>query len=740
MTRAPYLREAVFWALIVAVGLSYFGTNGSKPFTSGQPQGYYGALTNAFLSGQVSLLERPDPRLVRTPNPYVPLLDVPRPHDMSLFQGRLYLYFGAAPVVLLYLPWRLLTGRWLADPAGTTWFCFVGVVAAGCLLRRVRNRYFPGCRDAWVWLGLSVLAWGSPVYYLSQNGTFYAVPISCAFCCAMLAAAATERALAAEGARVRNAWLAVASLAFGLAVGSRPNYVFGLATLLIPAAYLSRRRDLGPLIAACVPAGLVGVAMGVYNFERFHDPFEFGMRFALMPADYRAFPIMGLAYLPANVRGYLFRGATYVRYFPFFLNDGTYGLLRYLPFCVLGVLAGGTGARLRSGYGVLVAMVAGIAACNLLSLGLFFYFGEQRYMTDIAPAALLFGGLGCLATMGSPRGLGRQVAMGGAVIALGLFSIANGSLAALQTFTGVVPSAVKRLDSISLWAERMAGAGYGPLEFNVRFPPNRVGHREPLLATGLPGRADMIFVEYLATDRARFGFFHSGSGGPIGQPVQIGPGPHRLTIGMGSLYPPVDSPLFRELTPGYAVDLKKLLRVSIDGRPVLAGNEGFYFATPGLTFTGANQVATDVSDPAFTGQISPGRRLGLPSAKEVAPGLGFAGPIRLQVRFANDRVGPSEPLVTTGSHGDGACLFVTYLGPNRIRFGLENRGSVVTSDPVETDLARPHVVDVELGSLYPPGHGFSSPAEAETLRSRLSVRLDGKLVLVERRAFSQPTR
>ena len=59
----------------------------------------------AFLHGQLSLLQPPDPRLVALPNPYdsKQRKSIPFIWDSSLYKGKFYLYWGPAPALILAL-------------------------------------------------------------------------------------------------------------------------------------------------------------------------------------------------------------------------------------------------------------------------------------------------------------------------------------------------------------------------------------------------------------------------------------------------------------------------------------------------------------------------------------------------------------------------------------------------------------------------------------------------------------
>jgi hypothetical protein len=752
MNRLKLTREAIFGVLLVAVGLTYFQSAMTRDrLFQKEPTGYYGALTDAFRSGQVSLKATPDPRLLKLENPYLPQADIPRPHDMSLYKGKFYLYFGATPVILLFLPWRVLTGHWLADQNGTIIFCFGGFVMAALLLRRIKDRYFAGCGDLWLWLGVAAVGWGSPIFYLALNGTFYAVPISAAFFCIMVAVVAAERAVVSPTHARRSLWIGVASLAYGFAVGARPNYIFCLPILPLLGFYLARsagergaKRCLGTLIAAVAPAAVVGSAIAAYNYRRFGSPFEFGMRFALMPEDIRNVRLMGAEYLGGNVFNYLFKAAHYVRYYPFFLIDRAYGMALYLPLSVLGppLLVGLIAmkkAPVPSGLVAISAALLGIASCNLLSMGSFYYFGELRYMADFAPAALVLGVIATFAVMSRAANAAAPSRWASSIVVAGLslFSITNGALAALQDSSDVT---VHRLEYPTYWAEKMAGTGQGPIEMEVQFPMNRSGSREPLLSTGVRGQGDIVYIEYLADRNARIGLFHLGSGGPVSDPFAIGPGSHRVALSLGSLYPPAGYPGFSHLPSAYVQSLKRHFEVKIDDRSILNTSASFYFATPELVYIGANPLAVDVSDPWFTGQISGTRRLGIPQADDAPWENKGIGPLRLTLRFPKGRGGIGDPLVSTGKPGAGDIFFVTYLDADHVRFGIENSGNVLTSSPVTVDFNKQHVINLEMGSFYPPNADFNgrSAAEIARLRTRYSVRLDGNLVIIAPRNF-QPS-
>ena len=93
-------------------------------------EAFYNRLVEGFRSGHLYLKTEAPPGLVRLADPYDPQanrayrLEPPYwLHDLSYYRGRLYLYFGATPAVLLYWPWVAATGQPLSDQAAAAFFC-----------------------------------------------------------------------------------------------------------------------------------------------------------------------------------------------------------------------------------------------------------------------------------------------------------------------------------------------------------------------------------------------------------------------------------------------------------------------------------------------------------------------------------------------------------------------------------------------------------------------------------------
>jgi hypothetical protein len=393
---------------------------------------YYNLLVQGFRAGQLSLKKDAPPGLAQLADPYDPTANaLYRPEwnpmvDLSYYKGKLYLYFGVTPALILFWPFVALTGHYLLHRQGVVIFCSLGFLASVGLLRALWRRYF-----AEVSVGVVVacvlalgLATGLPV--ILSRSEVYEVAISCGYMLTMLALGAIWCAL--HEPERRCWWLAVASVAYALAVGARPNLLFAAAILLVPVVQARReRRPLGSLLtAATAPIILIGLGLMLYNALRFDSPFEFGWHYQLAAVRQNTRQYFSLHYLWFNFQLYFLEPVRWSGRFPFVREivvpplplgyhdvvGKFFGVLTNIPLVWLTVTvplaSRGRSAEARSilhGFLAAVALLFGICA---LTLCLFFAAGA-RYEVDFLPALVLLAVVGILGlerALGTPPGRG----------------------------------------------------------------------------------------------------------------------------------------------------------------------------------------------------------------------------------------------------------------------------------------------------------------------------------------------
>ncbi|MGH7978361.1 MAG: hypothetical protein ACREE6_03235, partial [Limisphaerales bacterium] len=161
---------------------------------------YYNLLVQGFQSGQLNVKREPSPGLAKLPDPYDPAANLPYvwdPHhlayEMSYYKGKLFLYFGITPALVLFWPYATLTGHYLDHKHAVVIFFALGFAVAASLLRAVWRRYFP---EANLWAataGLLGLGFLSGTLEMLASCDVHEVAKSCALAFTMLSLAALWR-------------------------------------------------------------------------------------------------------------------------------------------------------------------------------------------------------------------------------------------------------------------------------------------------------------------------------------------------------------------------------------------------------------------------------------------------------------------------------------------------------------------------------------------------------------------
>ena len=266
----------------------------------GRHEKQYEELTRAILSGHLYLPEEPAAFLAGMENPYDPAArtiagDEAGAYaliDTAYYQGRYYVYFGLTPALLLYLPFRLLTGRILP-----TW---IAVIATSVLLVPVLFLFFRCLCDKYarqtptgIRLLLSVSLIGTlGIPYLAAFCTTYSMPAVMGLLLTLLGLSCFLTAERPDGSfhRLR---LVIGSILLGLTVGCRPVMAVSYLLLFVIYADAIRRgaffrrgkASLTNTVSVLLPALITGSLFLIYNALRFGDPLEFGFHYLFSTRD-----------------------------------------------------------------------------------------------------------------------------------------------------------------------------------------------------------------------------------------------------------------------------------------------------------------------------------------------------------------------------------------------------------------------------------------------------------------------
>ncbi|MEA2338708.1 MAG: hypothetical protein QOE82_2715 [Thermoanaerobaculia bacterium] len=273
----------------------------------------YASLAEGFLRGHLYLWVIPDPRLTALPYPYDFHVRgaIDYRWDTSYLNGHYYLYSSPLPVLLVYLPLRLLRGAYPPDSFVALIFSAWAFLAAVAFARRaLRDRPLHIPFALWVlFIGLgNVAAFVLVMIHMYEIAILTGMAMTAMWALALLRYNESPTPS-------RAAWLA---LWLALSIAARPN----LGVLLVVTAFVIKRSR-KTIVAFLAPLAVVAIAMLWYNAARFGDPLEFGVRYQLTHVDMAGRKVCSLCTLPElsrfanNLGHYLFWPLHFRSEFPF---------------------------------------------------------------------------------------------------------------------------------------------------------------------------------------------------------------------------------------------------------------------------------------------------------------------------------------------------------------------------------------------------------------------------------------
>ncbi|MDX2187411.1 MAG: hypothetical protein SFV32_10800 [Opitutaceae bacterium] len=728
---------------------------------------YYNLLSRGLLAGELSLAIEPDPRLVALENPYPPenRKGMHVLHDASFYKGKYYLYWGPAPAVVLFAPFRALTGKDLPPMYANVLFTWLGFLSVGYLFLRIRRDFFPRSSDLIAALGLVALGCGGFTLALLRRSSVWELPIAAGHGFAMLGLAFAYLGLVRGETR---RWWLLSSAALGLAMASRPTYSPGIAIVMVclfvghvllkgfgRPQWKPQARWLVDGLSFAAPCFLCFLTLLWYNLARFDHPLEFGLKYQMSGANEMASTHFTFRYAAHNFYLYYLAPAQWGRYFPFvqlipspaeqpegyYGMEYTYGILANLPLTWLalvlpfGILA--VERRHRLSFGIVLVALAGFFAAVAITL-LGFWAATQRYMADFTPSLILLSLLGVLICEHFSEKLGSRWAKfsRGMLGAMAAAAAAFGMCVSFQLhglFRHYSPGTYETLARICNYpayaVERIAGFKHGPVVLTLKFPQDKQGRFEPILMTGWEFYSDQLFVHYIDSKHIQFGFDHLSRGTKITPAIEIDyQKEHVLLVEMGSLYPPDAHPFFTGVSETSRSEVRNTLRLVFNGVVIHDSLQQFYDAAPESLRIGSTCYPKAYGT-RFSGEVVQVQRRGVQFAREV-PEDGEV--LAFQISVAGNRPGIAEPLVSLGNSFDSDTFYLRHVGEGLIRFGYNHDGVSQWEGPIiPVNYSQPLDMEVTMPGLV---SGLEE-GSGSTLGGRLVVRVNQRVIWLGQVAF-----
>lgn len=280
------LQISFFWNV---VNLNPLFTNPPWPHHS-----QYHRLTEAFSEGHFYLKEEPPQALSTLVNPYDYSLRTSSGTiylwDHVYYKGKYYVYFGVGPVILLYLPYFLLTGTHLPTYLGVFLVSIGAVLAIMALIRAVIEKWFPETPFMTGMLLTSYFINGCGLLYIVKRPDFYNLTILLGLTLSLVGLSYWLTAF--EKGRLLPWNLLFGSTCMALVATCRPQLLLGsfLSIVIFRDAVfrdhsLLSRKSLRETLCFLLPFLLVAGGVMYYNAARFGSAFDFGATYNLTTND-----------------------------------------------------------------------------------------------------------------------------------------------------------------------------------------------------------------------------------------------------------------------------------------------------------------------------------------------------------------------------------------------------------------------------------------------------------------------
>lgn len=304
----------------------------------------YQDLAESFAAGHTYILEEPSEALKNLSNPYDDTLrtaeGVETKWDYAYYNGKYYVYFGALPCLIFYLPVYLFLGVGMPNPVPVTICAIFLIFGIYELIKALASVYCRDLKTAAHYI-LTVLVYlGCQIVFFMNQPDGYSVPVACGETFLVWGLYFWVSSLKEKGVSLWR--LAVGSLLISMVAGCRPNmevYAVLALPLFVDRVKImlkeKQNKKMAALLAALVlPAVPAAVLIMYYNAVRFGSPFDFGNAYNLTVSDVSRNPV-SLDKLIVGIYEYLLKLPDLTYTFPFMSIPGDGTSVNELKHCFI---------------------------------------------------------------------------------------------------------------------------------------------------------------------------------------------------------------------------------------------------------------------------------------------------------------------------------------------------------------------------------------------------------------------
>ncbi|MBR3696722.1 MAG: hypothetical protein IKM97_00380 [Clostridia bacterium] len=240
----------------------------------------------AIVHKQIKLMEKPSEELLKMENPYDSYKrnkdDISYLYDTAFYNGSYYNYFGIAPIILLVVPFRLITGKYLCTHIFNI-VSIIGIIfSLYSLYKKLIKKYVKQISLCNFYLGYFAILFASNFLTLLR-GAKYDIVVS--FGIMFLLISLNLAISIYDNLKFRYLKLFLLGVCTGLIVLSKPNFIvyYPLILFLVISSMkeIKIKNKIKDSIIICMPLGILAISQMILNYVRFDNIFEFGARYQL---------------------------------------------------------------------------------------------------------------------------------------------------------------------------------------------------------------------------------------------------------------------------------------------------------------------------------------------------------------------------------------------------------------------------------------------------------------------------
>lgn len=261
----------------------------------------YNYLADSFIDGKIYLeYAEPPQALIDMENPYdknnrdivMRQNGAAYKWDHAYYNGKYYVYFGALPVLVYYMPYKLMTGEDFSTYTGVFLNISIFIVFAFLLLGSIIKKWFKNIPFVHYLLMTQVFILSSGIVFGMRRPDLYAMPITMALMFNVAGLYFWISAYECKTRLMQGIRLCVGSLCMALVAGCRPQFLLA-SFLAIPLFWgkvfkereLFSKKSAVHTLVFVLPYVIVAAVVMWYNYARFGSVFDFGATYNLTTND-----------------------------------------------------------------------------------------------------------------------------------------------------------------------------------------------------------------------------------------------------------------------------------------------------------------------------------------------------------------------------------------------------------------------------------------------------------------------